>query len=399
MRVAIVSAGVVPVPPVRGGAVENTIDTIIRKNSQNSTDPFSISVYSIHDDKACKAAEDYADVRFHFFKVNRWAHRISSRFSTLLDKLFGYEFPENYHFLLQVCRHLSREKPDVVIVHNRSSFMPLLKKRLGARTVLYLHNDYLHSGTRNGKSISAASDLIITNSHFIEKRALAATDRPGAIKTLHNCIDLEAFSRGFSDKARDLRQRLDIPANDVIVSFVGRLEPLKGLRELASAFAQINSSNITLLICGSAPSGEDRKSGFLAEIEKIMQPYQHKVRFTGYVPYGDMPVVYAMSDILVAPSMWDEPAGKIVIEAMASRTALIITNSGGMPEYIDRDHSIVVERDGDIERNIAEGISRLAGNSELRRKFVEASFSYVQKFGQDEYYRKYKDIIRGLSTS
>ena len=49
------------------------------------------------------------------------------------------------------------------------------------------------------------------------------------------------------------------------------------------------------------------------------------------------------------PSMWDEPAGLTMVEAMASGVPVITTNSGGIPEY-SGGYSVVLERNSELEK-------------------------------------------------
>ena len=63
---------------------------------------------------------------------------------------------------------------------------------------------------------------------------------------------------------------------------------------------------------------------------------------------------------VLPPSMWDEPTGLTMIEAMACGTPVITTRSGGIPRvcWLDAEH--VLDRDENLPQNIAKKHQRLS---------------------------------------
>ena len=64
-----------------------------------------------------------------------------------------------------------------------------------------------------------------------------------------------------------------------------------------------------------------------------------------------MPSIYQLGNIAVLPSMWEEPAGMTMVEAVVSGLPLITTNSGGIPEYISDDVAVLLDRDENLVDN------------------------------------------------
>ena len=95
---------------------------------------------------------------------------------------------------------------------------------------------------------------------------------------------------------------------------------------------------------------------------KLFSSIKDKIIFTGYIDYEDMPSIYQLSNIAVLPSMWDEPAGMTMVEAVASGLPLITTNSGGIPEYIPNKLAVILNRDDKLVENITENILNLKQN-------------------------------------
>jgi glycosyltransferase involved in cell wall biosynthesis len=96
-----------------------------------------------------------------------------------------------------------------------------------------------------------------------------------------------------------------------------------------------------------------------------------RIIFTGFVNYKDMPALYAMADVCVLPSIWDDPAPLAVIEAMTSGRPLITTRSGGIPEYADKNCAVILERDANLVTNLATAMRELAMDDN-RRKILGA---------------------------
>jgi glycosyltransferase involved in cell wall biosynthesis len=90
----------------------------------------------------------------------------------------------------------------------------------------------------------------------------------------------------------------------------------------------------------------------------------NKVSFAGFVPHNQLPSFFELADVLVQSSVWDEPFGIPVVEAMAAGLPVVSSRSGGLPEIIvDGTTGLLVERDNPAA--LAEAMSRLISNNEM----------------------------------
>ena len=79
---------------------------------------------------------------------------------------------------------------------------------------------------------------------------------------------------------------------------------------------------------------------------------------------------YARADVYVAPSTWNEPLGLVILEAMAAKTPVIVTRSGGVTSLVkDGYNGYLVHVRNATE--IAEKANFLLDNDELRKKMGE----------------------------
>jgi len=87
------------------------------------------------------------------------------------------------------------------------------------------------------------------------------------------------------------------------------------------------------------------------------------VEFTGRVDRGDLPDLYRRHAIYVFPSIWEEPMGIGILEAMASGLAVVCSGTGGSGELFEDGHSGIKFRSGDAQ-HLAKCIANFLHNAE-----------------------------------
>ncbi len=98
-----------------------------------------------------------------------------------------------------------------------------------------------------------------------------------------------------------------------------------------------------------------------------------KIRYAGFVPYGDLFKYYQKAKATLVPIRWEEPFGLVMTEAMACGTPVIAFNRGSAPEVVEREKTgFIVETVEEMAAAMKEvgKISRAA----CRRR-VEENFS------------------------
>lgn len=111
----------------------------------------------------------------------------------------------------------------------------------------------------------------------------------------------------------------------LVVGYMGVLAPHKGVDVLADAARLLGpDSNMRFLIGGT---GED--ADYVAQLREKFGAAD--VEFMGWVKPED---AYPQFDVLVVPSKWKEPFGRIVVEALAYGIPVICARSGGIAESI-----------------------------------------------------------------
>ena len=390
MKIAILTSGILPVPAVQGGAVENLVDFYLEYNDQHKL--HDITVYSIwHPD-----VEQHPDLKSD---VNHYKYiKVDSAISKIRKNIYGkLHQNEYYHYTIeyffeQAYKQIRRESFDIIIVENRPGFSLKLSKRLTTPCVLHLHNDFLNKDTKNAAEIYSGYQRIISVSDFITGRTQEIDANKNKCITIHNAIDLQHFRQA---KLKQ-RKEMGLSEKDFVVGYSGRLREEKGILQLVQAINQIhNIPNLKLLIIGASNYGKGQQpSPFVLQLMKEAEPVKDKVIFTGFVDYQDVPAYLKMADLAVVPSMWEEPFGLTVIEAMAAGLPLITTNSGGIPEICDG-VATIVERDHIVE-NLRDAIRDLYLHPEKRKSMAEASLQRSKRFDKETYAKNFLKALESL---
>ena len=206
---------------------------------------------------------------------------------------------------------------------------------------------------------------VIAISGAVRRWLLAAGVPDDRIVTVLNGIDVEPGSWIVDEGAlAQFRQAAGLDSGPV-VGIVGRVVQVKGHRWLLEAFARV-ASEITeaqLLVVGDGP---DRPT--LEQMAAAMG-LSRRVRCVASVP--DVRIALAAMDVVAVPSLWEEPFGLVVVEAMAAGRAVVASNAGGIPEIIrDGETGVLVER-GDTAGLIA-ALGRLLRDDACRSRLAEA---------------------------
>ena len=102
----------------------------------------------------------------------------------------------------------------------------------------------------------------------------------------------------------------------------------------------------------------------------------------------------AISDVFVLPSE-TESFGLVALEAMASNTAIISTNSGGISEVNIEGRTGLLSNVGDVDKMAKDTISLLK-NSELLERFKSNALAHAKSFSLKNILPKYNTIYQSL---
>jgi glycosyltransferase involved in cell wall biosynthesis len=169
------------------------------------------------------------------------------------------------------------------------------------------------------------------------------------------------------------------------VGFLGRLSPMKGIDDLLHAVDNLPEECINLRIGGE---------GTTAFVDSLKATYASTpATFCGFVdPDEFLPGI----DTLVVPSRWHEPFGRVVIEAYAHGTPVVVARRGGLPEIVEDGETgwtYDPDDDGALRRRLTEICRTPRRLKEMQKNIVKKSNQFGLKEHASEYEKVYQSTL------
>jgi glycosyltransferase involved in cell wall biosynthesis len=170
--------------------------------------------------------------------------------------------------------------------------------------------------------------------------------------------------------------------------YLGRLVPEKGVERLLDAFAKRNGEGWRLLIAGT---GDER-------YERELRRRHAAARSPGaiqFLGWTDAAEFFRKIDILVLPSLWEEPLARVVLEAYAHGIPVVGSNRGGGPETIDHGATGLLFEPSETA-SLDAAVDRLLGDRALVADLGIKAHRRAADYALDRIVEKYLEVYRRL---
>lgn len=193
------------------------------------------------------------------------------------------------------------------------------------------------------------------------------------IRVIHEGIHAETFQQPILEQtAQRVRKAYDLPVDYLLA--VGHLEPRKNYELLFEAVRLLKDEHgITqhVVIVGQ----ENWKFESIYERVKLLN-LEHHIHFTGFVADDDLPAVYQMASVFVAPSLF-EGFGFTPLEAMAAGVPTVVSNCTSHPEVCG-DAALYF---GPLDRNdLAQTLATVLNDNDLCSRLIERGHNRIKQF-------------------
>jgi len=324
-------------------------------------------------------------------------HRIDLVYTT--DGAFAPEYREFCHSLQQVppvdlslrspvagarnllgsVRASVRSKPDVIYNTRFFSLEWAAATHLVTRAPVVCHaqGDVGGNKSRERVRVKLARDYIPVSRYVAGSlRQLGVDD--AAITVVHNGVDPDLYPFGGEEELYRAREVMGIDRDAIVVLYYGRLDPIKGIEVLLESFTLLSrhSDRMLLVIQGAWKDNE----AYFRRLQALAPP--GGVRWMR----RDTDVVTPLhaADVVVCPSVWQEPFGRVIIEALSTGRPIVATGVGGIPEILTGELARLLVAPGDPTA-LAEKLiethdwrSTLPGLGMACRRHVEGHFTQSQ---------------------
>lgn len=248
----------------------------------------------------------------------------------LYTKVSGRELSENYlAYFQKIVEAVNDFKPEIIHVHH---LMPLtwiarfIKIAYGDNFIVTVHGSELPTLENDRRYPYLTAEAlrkavrIVPNSFWTRDwmKKVLGNGFHKQIRVIPGGVDMAQFPESMDTSDMDKKYKLK---GQKVVMFSGKLTRYKGVRYLIAAAKNIEG---VVMIVGDGPKR--------TELEQLTKNLKlTNVRFFGYIDNHDLIKLYYRADICVMPSIWDEPLGLVALEAMATKTPVVVTRKGGIP--------------------------------------------------------------------
>ena len=252
----------------------------------------------------------------------------------------------------------------------------------------------------------AAADMLVASTDGEARDLLELYDaEPGRVEVVHPGVDLNVFHPVDPAAAR---ARLGLPENGPLITFVGRIQPLKApdvmLRAVAVLLEQrpdLRSTLTVAVVGGPSGSGLDRPDSLARLADEL--GIADLVRFVPPVAQDELVDWYAASSLVCVPS-YNESFGLVAVEAQATGTPVVAAAVGGLTTAVQDGVSGLLV-DDHVPASYASAFERVLLEPGLRERLAAGSLEHARDFGWDrtaeemiEVYAKAQEKMRADLT-
>jgi glycosyltransferase involved in cell wall biosynthesis len=250
------------------------------------------------------------------------------------------------------------------------------------RDIPVSHLKHLRAKTRTSIASQAMKKIVVNSKFMVKNVALGYGIDPDKITVIPNGVNLKLFDRQTKKIFLD---------GDPAILYIGRLTYAKGILTLIQAVALAKKSfpKIKLHCVGhSSVTASDLQSK-ISELHLTDNVILHD-----WVSQEDISSYYKAADFCIFPSQL-ESFGLVVLEAMASGAPLILSNIPAFREIVQKEKSGLFFNVGN-EQELANSITRLASDFNLRKRLVENASRDVLSYDWANIAEKYVELYKSI---
>jgi glycosyltransferase involved in cell wall biosynthesis len=309
-------------------------------------------------------------------------------------KLFPVEFRtrRDLRAIRDLVRIARTVRPDWIVGAFKAEYLGLAvaAKAADVPLVLFSHLDQrirpwmLNRITRLVRAVIVPSD-------YLRRRTIERGLPPERVLVLPNPIDVDRFMPDPELRVQ-VRSSLGLRDDDVLLGYVGRFEPPKGVATLAHAANRAMSVDSRLHVLWVGHGKSEKALRDLTEHGEF--PTRH--HWSPWV--DDVRPMYAAMDLLALPSEGSETFGRVLVEAQAYGIPVAGAANGGIPEALVEGETGLLLPKRDVER-WATAIADFVSDDARRFRFGAAAREFALRFDSHRIADEFLDVLEALSPA
>lgn len=377
--IAVVVPELLPVPAVKGGAIEHWVQEVCEHLSHPEQ---KVVVISRPANVAGNPAITYLGVPWT--PVENWFHALKEKVTWRNPLRYLAKIQNVYSYATRVAKLVAGS--DVIYLHNEPNILLFLKPVKGQKIVLHMHNDHLSARLFRPfyRMALRKADRVICVSDYIRQCAVTAfPEFKDKFSVIVNSTNPDVFKPYGAQAVQELKGSVELDPTLQYVLYVGRLSELKGVHVLIEAFQSIlvRMPNARLIITGSSFFGGAAKTAYEQTLVDLAAPVASSIVFTGFLPHEKLKYLYSAVDVVCVPSVWQDPCPLVVLEAMGSGTCLVASRVGGVPEMATEGVTAVLVPPADAKA-LSDAVCAVLGDPVRKGQLESAARADVtQRFG------------------
>lgn len=288
------------------------------------------------------------------------------------DKFVGVKkslniFKSKNKYIAEVmCNQILKEddQNQIIEIHNRPYvFNYVFKKLPQSKICLFFHNNPKEmKGSLTVKQrifILENASMIYCVSNYIKREFLdGILKNYKNIKTVHNGVQRSLKIRNIKNKE---------------VIFVGRIVYEKGVHLFVKAVSMLAKDfpDWKFSLIGSTRLGSSRNSKYATKIINEFLKIGPQANYHGFLTHNQVNKKFITASVIVVPSIWPEPFGLVIAEAMSFGVAIVSSNVGGITEIV-QENGIVIDKINYLK--IYSALNELMSDSKKLEKYQELSW-------------------------
>ena len=231
------------------------------------------------------------------------------------------------------------------------------------------------------------SDVVTSVSDSLKRDTLRLFNIDKEIDVIHNFVD---FKKQKDINEEDCKRESLANSNEKIITHISNFRPVKRIMDVILTFNEIQKSIPSkLLMVGDGPDREN------AEILAKELGIKKNILFMG--KSDEIREILCFSDLFLLPSE-TESFGLAALEAMAARTPVISTNTGGLSEVNVQGETGFLSDVGDISEMSEKAVFILQDEERLKR-FKDNAFDHAHKFSLESILPQYEEMYRRVKEN